>query len=117
MMKNKTAVVVIQVEQLEWIKKHPERFVDALVSRIHTGETDKHAGYARWNGDGIPGVQVVCYTEENRNDLTALVAVGNGCGIKLGSVNIRNDSKPETKLQILKNVLAKLTTKFTKTKV
>ena len=107
-MTNKTAVVVIQADQLEWLKKHPERFVDALISRINTGETDKHPGYARWNGDGIPGVQLVCITEEGRNDLTSIVAAGNGFGIRIGSLKIKNDNNPTTKSEMLKKLLEKI---------
>ena len=107
-MTNKTAVVVIQVEQLDWIKKHPERFVDALISRINMGETDKHPGYARWNGDGVPGVQLVCITEEGKNDLTNIVAAGNGFGIRLGSLKIKNDNNPATKYEMLKKLLEKI---------
>jgi hypothetical protein len=107
-MSTKTAVVVIQVEQMDWIKKHPERFVDALISRINMGETDKHPGYARWNGDGIPGVQLVCITEEGKNDLTSVIAAGNGFGIRLGSLKIRNDNNTKTKTEILKKLLEKI---------
>jgi len=107
-MSNKTAVIVIQVENMDWLKKHPERFVDALISRINMGETDKHPGYARWNGDGIPGVQLVCITEEGKNDLTNVVAAGNGFGIRLGSLKIKNDNNPTTKTEILKKLLEKI---------
>lgn len=106
-MKNRTAVITIQVEQLDWAKKHPERFVDALISRINSGETDKHPGYARWNGDGIPGVQLVSVTEENKIDLTNVIAVGNGFGVRLGSFNIKNDNTPATKFKIVKKLLEK----------
>jgi len=107
-MTNKTAVITIQVDQLDWIKKHPERFVDALISRINMGETDKHPGYARWNGDGIPGVQLVCITEEGKNDLTNIVAVGNGFGVRLGSLKIKNDNNPTTRYEMLKKLLEKI---------
>jgi hypothetical protein len=108
LMTNKTAVVIIQVDQMDWIKKHPDRFVDALLSRINAGETDKHPGYARWTGDGIPGVQLVCITEESKNDLTCVVSAGNGFGIRLGSLRIKNDNNPAVKMDMLKKLMQKI---------
>jgi hypothetical protein len=108
LMTNKTAVVIIQVDQMDWMKKHPDRFVDALISRINAGETDKHPGYARWTGDGIPGVQLVCITEESKNDLTCVVSAGNGFGIRLGSLRIKNDNNPAVKMDMLKKLMQKI---------
>lgn len=106
-MTNKTAVITIQIDQIDWMKKHPERFINSLISRINSGETDKHPGYSRWDGDGIPGVQLVCITEENKIDLTNVIAVGNGFGVRLGSLNIRNDNSQSTKFKIIKKLLEK----------
>ena len=107
-MSNKTAVIVIQVDQIDWIKKHPERFVNSLLSRINAGETDKHPGYARWNGDGIPGVQLVCITEETKNELTSVISAGNGFGVRLGSLRVKNDNNPAVKMDILKKLMDKI---------
>ena len=54
-----SSAIVISNNHLDWIRRNPEVFVNGLISRLEQGETDPYPGYARWNGDAMPGVQFV----------------------------------------------------------
>jgi len=105
---NKTAVLIIQSDQLDWLKKHPDHFANAIASRIEMGEMDKYPGYARWNGDGVPGVQVIWISDPNEKNQTCLITAGNGFGVKVMSSRIKNNSDKKTKLEFLKLFAEKL---------
>ena len=100
------SLIMIQNDNLEWMIKHPERFVDAIVSRLNSGELDKHPGYARWHGDGVPGAQVVWIGQSN---FCGVVIVGNNCATRLGTAKeVKNDNSSESKEEILRQLAAQL---------
>lgn len=104
--KENNSLIMIQNEHIDWIVKNPERFVQNLITRLNGGEIDKYPGYARWNGDGMPGVQVVWI---GQTDLCGVIVVGNNIATRLGAVsNIKNDNTLETKEKILKELAKQL---------
>lgn len=111
---NKTAVVIIQSDQLDWLKRHPSLFANAVVSRIEMDETDKYPGYSRWDGDGVPGVQVVWISNPEDKNQTCLISAGNGFGVKIMSTRVKNNTNKETKIQFLKLLADKLGFNVTK---
>lgn len=102
---SKNAAIVIQVDQVDWIRRHPIRFVASLLSRVEQGELDRYPGYARWNGDGVPGVQVVWVGE---HESTGVIAVGKGHGKRLGMCSTPNNGSDASKLDILKELAGQL---------
>ena len=104
----KTAAIVIQSEHFEWLKKHPSYFVNNIISRIEMDETDKYPGYSRWDGDGVPGTQVVWIGNPEDKNKTCLISVGNGFGVKILSTVLKNNSNKETKIELLKLLAEKL---------
>lgn len=113
---NKTAVITIQTDQLEWIRRHPDKFVNGLVTRIESDETDKYPGYARWNGDGIPGTQLIWVSDPKSKHQTCIISAGNGTAVKIMLSPIENNSKKETKLKFLQLLAEKFGYKLVKTK-
>lgn len=99
---NKTAVIIVQSDQLDWYKKHPGHFVNSISSRIEMGEVDKYPGYSRWDGDATPGVQVLWISEPEDKNQTCLFSAGNGFGVKVLLSKIKNNSNKETKIEFLK---------------
>lgn len=92
------AVVTINCDNLEWIKKNPGMFVNNLLSRINSGETDPWPGYRRWHGDGAPGVQLVYVGNHNH---PAVVVVGkNAAGKLLTTIYGDNLSNEEVMKQL-----------------
>lgn len=104
MTEENNSVVFIINDQIDWIQKHPQRFVNNLLSRLNSGETDRHPGYARWTGDGMPGVQVVSVGNSGG---ISIIAAGKNNGIKLGVVYCKNDGTQESKLTMLKQLANK----------
>lgn len=97
---------MIQNEHIDWIIKNPERFVQNLVTRLNGGELDKYPGYARWNGDGIPGVQVVWV---GQSDLCGVVVVGSNVATRMGvAAKVKNDGSQDSKEKILKELAKQL---------
>lgn len=100
------SLIMIQNEHIDWIIKNPERFVQNLVTRLNGGEVDKYPGYARWNGDGIPGVQVVWI---GQSDLCGVVAIGSNLATRLGAVtNIKNENTQASKERVFKELAKQL---------
>lgn len=105
-MSQTNSIIMIQNEHIDWIIKNPERFVQNLATRLHGGELDKYPGYARWNGDGIPGVQVVWV---GQSDLCGVVVVGSNIATRLGvAAKVKNDGSNESKEKILKELAKQL---------
>lgn len=100
------SIIMIQNEHIDWIVKNPEKFVNNLITRLNGGELDKYPGYARWNGDAIPGVQVVWIGNCN---LCGVISVGNNIATRLGAVSkVKNDGSQESKEKILKELANQL---------
>ena len=98
------SVVVINNDHLDWIRKHPDHFVNLLISRLQSGETDPYPGYARWNGDACPGVQVVQTVKSN---FPSLILVENSRGRKF--MNVKKAQKGESQdLLILRKLAHRL---------
>lgn len=105
-MSQTNSIIMIQNDHLEWLVKHPERFINNLVTRLNVGEIDKHPGYARWNGDGTPGVQVAWV---GKSDFCGVIVVGNNCATRLGTaVKVKNDNSLESKEEILRQLASQL---------
>ena len=103
-MKNQhVTAIVLQNDQTDWYMRNSEKFVAALVGRMNGGETDKYPGYARWNGDGVPGCQVVWAGNSNIN---GIISVGQGHGVRLGVTHCKNTTT--NKLNMLKELAADL---------
>jgi hypothetical protein len=95
-----TSVLIIQNDNLEWYKRNSDRLFSALFSRIAGGETDRYPGYARWDGDGIPGMQIVWNADSST---IGLLAVGRGSGQRLASVHgLGNPNTEDNKVSLLK---------------
>jgi hypothetical protein len=80
------SIIIINSHNLDWIKRHPERFVASVVSRIEGEEEDPYPGHARWSGDAMLGVQVV--HTANETDLrpqSIVILVDDNSGKKLVS--------------------------------
>jgi len=69
--------IVINNNHLDWIRRNPAVFVNGLIGRIENGECDPHPGHARWNGDALPGVQVVAVEHSSQ---ATVVIMGGNCG-------------------------------------
>jgi hypothetical protein len=83
--KNNIAVITIDCNYLDWIKKHPSLFLGNLSSRVESEETDPWPGHRRWHGDGVPGTQVVFV---GNSDYPAIIVAGhNATGRVLGTVD------------------------------
>jgi len=93
---NNNAAVMINLEYLDWIRRNPALFVNNLLTRLEVGQTDRFPNDARWNGDAMPGVQVV---HVGSSDFPAVVVVGKNIGKKLGTV-----SAMEEKLEVIKEL-------------
>lgn len=105
-MSQTNSIIMIQNEHIDWIIKNPERFVQNLATRLNVGELDKHPGYARWHGDGIPGVQVVWV---GQSDLCGVIVVGSNIATRLGvAAKVKNDGSQESKEKILKELAKQL---------
>jgi len=104
--KGNTTVIVVQNDNLAWYRSHSDRLFTALFGRIAGGETDPYPGHARWNGDGIPGMQIVWNADSSR---IGLLAVGRGSGQRLASVpGLGNPSDEDTKVSLLKALASRL---------
>jgi hypothetical protein len=105
-MNQTNSIIMIQNDHLEWLLKHPERFVNNLATRLNAGEIDKHPGYARWSGDGMPGIQVAWV---GKSDFCGVIVVGNNCATRLGTaIKVKNDNSQESKEEILKQLASQL---------
>jgi hypothetical protein len=107
-----TTVIILQNDQVDWYSKHPERLINAIIARMNSGELDRYPGYARWDGDGIPGMQLVW----NENSSTiGIIAVGRGSGQRLAAMNNGDNSNTDgNKLALLKAFAARLGYNITK---
>lgn len=75
MTKKLSSLVLFQHDNLSYLTKHPERVINNLLSRFSSEETDKYPGYARWDGDGLPGIQIILTEKvENLDELFHLLA-------------------------------------------
>jgi hypothetical protein len=90
------STIMINHDHLDWIRRNPTLFVNNLISRLNSGETDPFPGHARWHGDAMPGVQVVT---TGSGDFPVAVVVGKNCGKKLGTVSAMED-----KVEVLKEL-------------
>lgn len=111
-MKGNTSVIIVQNDQLEWYRKNSDRLFTALWSRIAGGETDRYPGYARWNGDGIPGMQIVWNSDSST---IGLLAVGRGSGQRLATIK-GGDNPEDNKVSLLKALARQLGYTVTKKK-
>jgi hypothetical protein len=99
-----SSVVIIDNDNLSWIQKHPGHFVEQLLSRLFSGETDPYPGHARWKGDACPGVQVV---HVGAARYPTLFLVKDGQGKKVASVQ-RSINGESQEVQALKALARKL---------
>ncbi len=76
------SAIIICNNHLDWIRRNPPVFVNGLMGRLEQGECDPSPGYARWSGDGMPGVQVVAVEHSSQ---ASVIVMGGNCG-KLVSV-------------------------------
>lgn len=100
-----SSVVLISEESLDWIKRNPRVFVDGLIGRLENGETDPYPGHSRWNGDAMPGVQVVT---AGKPGTVTVVAANEGFGRQLFMVNDHGQRKLPSTVEVLKIMAQKL---------
>ena len=99
-MKNKlVTAIILHNDQTDWFVRNATKFVNGIVSRMNGGEIDKYPGAARWDGDGIPGAQVVWVGNSNVN---GIISVGQGHGVRLGVAHCKNTHA--NKLDMLKEL-------------
>lgn len=105
-MSNNSAVV-INDDYLDWIRRNPVQFVNRLVSRLEQGEVDPYPGFARWNGDAMPGVQVAFI---GHSSFPGVVLVGgHGCGKKLMTMpHVDRNANPPNDVEVLKAMAERL---------
>lgn len=101
---SKNSTIVIDHKYLDWIRRNPRVFVNGLVSRLENEETDHYPGFARWNGDAMPGVQVVTVT---RSDFPVVIITADGKGKKAVNVN-RISQSSSNDVEALKALAKKL---------
>lgn len=101
---SKNSTIVIDHAYLDWIRRNPRVFVNGLVSRLENEEIDHYPGYARWNGDAMPGVQVVSV---NKSDFPVVVIMVDGKGKKVVTAT-RQSRSSSGDVEVLKTLAKKL---------
>lgn len=85
------STILICNDHLDWIKRNHSVFVNGLVSRLEQGETDPYPGHSRWNGDAMPGVQVI---SSGHSDFPSVIIVGGNSGKKITGVSRTSAGHP-----------------------
>lgn len=104
------SAIVINHNHLDWIKRNPRVFVNGLMTRLEHGEVDPFPGHARWNGDGMPGVQLV---HTGHSSEATVILVGGNSGKKVGTAYAKGSSQP-SEVDALKAMASKLGYSVTK---
>lgn len=99
-----TSAFVFQNDQSDWYSRHAEKVIASILTRMSSGELDKYPGYARWNGDGIPGMMQVW---NSHSSTIGILAVGCGSGQRLGCVYDLDNSASRANQEVLFRALAK----------
>lgn len=99
-----TSVFVFNNDQYDWYSRQSDKVVASILSRMSSGELDKYPGYARWNGDGVPGLMQVW---NSHSSTVGILAVGGGSGQRLVNLFDHDNTAGRANQEVLFKAMAK----------